>query len=288
MKIVDRIRNHKTLSFEVFPPKSDKPIEPLLETLEQLNALSPDFISCTYGAMGSNKGRNLEVVSKIQTDGVCDALSHYTCVGNSREDVACALKEYAAAGVENLLALRGDFPAGAVRTHGDFSHANDLISFIRSQTDQFCIAAACYPEKHLLADSFEKDLEALKRKQDSGASFLITQLCFSAEAYLRFRDRARSGGIHLPIIVGILPLLKKDGLVRMTLSNGCSIPAEVSALVGRYGENEESFRSAGQSYTVELVQRFLREGADGIHLYTLNHYSDVADIVLAAGLRSRP
>jgi len=288
MKIIDLIQNHRTLSFEVFPPKSDNPIEPLLETLSQLNALSPDYISCTYGAMGSNKGRNLEVVSKIQADGICEALSHYTCVGNSRADVSCALNEYAATGVENLLALRGDFPAGAVRTHGDFSHANELISYIRSQTDRFCLAAACYPEKHLLADSLEKDIDALKRKQDAGASYLITQFCFHAEAYLKFRDRVRSGGIHLPIIVGVLPLLKKDGLVRMTLSNGCSIPAEVSALVGRYGENEESFRSAGQSFTVELIQRFLREGADGIHLYTLNHYSDVADIVFAAGLRPRP
>ncbi len=285
MKIIDRILKKQTLSFEVFPPKSDKPLEPLMSTLERLYALSPDFISCTYGAMGSNKGRNLEVVTAIQESGECDALSHYTCVGNCRLDVEDALADYSNAGVENLLALRGDFPAGVVGTDGDFSHADGLISFIRSKTDRFCIAAACYPEKHLLADSLDADIDALLLKQEAGASYFISQLCYSVENYLRFVDKARKRGVTLPIIAGVLPLLKKDGLVRMTLSNGCSIPAEVAALVGRYGESEESFRAAGHEFTVSLVRRFLAEGAAGIHLYTLNRYEDVADVVLDAGIR---
>ena len=174
MKIIEKIQSGPTLSFEVYPPKLDKPLEPLLDTLQKLYALNPDFISCTYGAMGSNKGRNLEVVSGIQKSGESEALSHYTCVGNSRQDVKEALKEYAAAGVENLLALRGDFPAGVAQTNGDFAHANELISYIRQEASSFCIAAACYPEKHLLADSLEKDIDALLKKQDAGASFLMT------------------------------------------------------------------------------------------------------------------
>jgi len=287
MKIIDRIQSAPTLSFEVYPPKQDKPLEPLLDTLDRLYSLKPDFISCTYGAMGSNKGRNLEVVSGIQSSGKSEALSHYTCVGNRKEDVSDALRQYADAGVENLLALRGDFPAGVAQTNGDFTHANELISFIREQTDNFCIAAACYPEKHLLADSLDRDIDALLKKQDAGASFLMTQLCYSVENYLRFVDRARKRGVNLPIVVGVLPLLKKDGLVRMTLSNGCSIPAEVAALVGRYGENEESFRAAGHAFTVDLVRRFLAEGASGIHLYTLNRYEDVADLVIDAGIREK-
>jgi methylenetetrahydrofolate reductase (NADPH) len=287
MKLIDRINQQTTLSFEVFPPKSDKPLEPLLETLSQLYRLTPDFINCTYGAMGSNKGRNLEVVTSIQQSGVCEALSHYTCISSHREDVLQALAEYSDAGVENLLALRGDFPAGVEQTQGDFAHANELIAFIRSQTDRFCIAGACYPEKHLLAGTLEQDIDALLLKQEAGASYLLTQLCYSVENFLRFRDRAYARGVHLPILVGILPLLKKDGLVRMTLSNGCSIPAEVSALVGRYGASEESFHDAGHAFTVELVRRFLQEGADGIHLYTLNRYSDVANVVFDAELRPR-
>ena len=287
MKLIDRINQQTTLSFEVFPPKADKPLEPLLETLSKLYRLTPDFINCTYGAMGSNKGRNLEVVTSIQQSGVCEALSHYTCISSHREDVLQALAEYSDAGVENLLALRGDFPAGVEQTQGDFAHANELIAFIRSQTDRFCIAGACYPEKHLLAGTLEQDIDALLLKQEAGASYLLTQLCYSVENFLRFRDRAYARGVHLPILVGILPLLKKDGLVRMTLSNGCSIPAEVSALVGRYGASEESFHDAGHAFTVELVQRYLREGAEGIHLYTLNRYSDVANVVFDAELRPR-
>lgn len=288
MKIIDRIQSGLTLSFEVFPPKSDKPLEPLLGTLDQLYTLNPDFISCTYGAMGSNKGRNLEVVERIQSGGSCEALSHYTCVGNTRADVETALDEYASVGIENLLALRGDFPAGVAHTNGDFLHANELISFIREKTDRFSLAAACYPEKHLLADSLDADIIALLKKQDAGAAFLMTQLCYSVENYLRFIDRARKRGVTLPIVSGVLPLLKKDGLVRMTLSNGCSIPAEVSSLVGRYGENEESFRSAGHDFTVSLVQRLISEGTNGIHLYTLNRFEDVADLVYDAGIREKP
>ena len=287
MKIIDRIQSGLTLSFEVFPPKSDKPLEPLLDTLDQLYTLKPDFISCTYGAMGSNKGRNLEVVERIQSGGACEALSHYTCVGNTRADVESALEEYAAIGVENLLALRGDFPAGVAHTNGDFLHANELISFIRERSDRFSLAAACYPEKHLLADSLDADIEALLKKQDAGASFLMTQLCYSVENYLRFVERARKRGVTLPIVAGVLPLLKKDGLVRMTLSNGCSIPAEVSALVGRYGESEESFRSAGHDFTVSLVQRLIAEGTSGIHLYTLNRFDDVEHLVYDAGIREK-
>ena len=287
MKIIDRIQSGLTLSFEVFPPKADKPLEPLLDTLEQLYSLNPDFISCTYGAMGSNKGRNLEVVKSIQQSGKCEALSHYTCVGNSREDVLSALSDYAKAGVENLLALRGDFPAGVAETQGDFAHANELIAFIRAQTSRFSLAAACYPEKHLLAESMDSDIDALLKKQDAGADFLMTQLCYSVENYLHFIDRARKRGVTLPIVAGVLPLLKKDGLVRMTLSNGCSIPAEVASLVGRYGAEEESFRAAGHEFTVSLVQRLIQEGANGIHLYTLNRFEDVADLVRDAGIREK-
>lgn len=287
MKIIDRIQSGFTLSFEVFPPKADKPLEPLLATLEQLYTLAPDFLSCTYGAMGSNKGRNLEVVRSIQESGKCEALSHYTCVGNSREDVLSALSDYAEAGVENLLALRGDFPAGVTQTRGDFAHANELISFIRSQTNRFSLGAACYPEKHILAESIDADIDALLKKQDAGADFLMTQLCYSVENYLRFIDRARKRGVTLPIIAGVLPLLKKDGLVRMTLGNGCSIPAEVAALVGRYGADENVFRDAGHAFTVSLVHRLIQEGANGIHLYTLNRFEDVSDLVFDAGIRER-
>jgi len=279
MQITERLRRHVTLSFEVYPPKLDRPIEPLLGTLERLYKHKPDFISCTYGAGGSNKGRNLEIVSSIQQSGACEALSHYTCVGSACRDVDAALDAYAAAGVTNLLALRGDFPPGSNATCGSFAHANELIAYIRARRPSLCIAAACYPEKHLLADSLEQDVEHLMQKQDAGASFLITQLCYSVESFLRFRDAARRRGVTLPIIVGVLPILKRDGLVRMTLSNGCSIPAGLAALIGRYGDDEAAFHAAGHDFTAQLIRRYRAEGVDGIHLYTLNRYEDVAALV---------
>ena len=279
MQIIERLKDHATLSFEVFPPKLERPIEPLLGTLSQLYRHRPDFISCTYGAGGTNKGRNLEVVKSIQQSGVCEALSHYTCVGSSRADVDMAIDAYAEAGVDNMLALRGDFPPGTNATQGFFSHANELIAYIRARKPALCVAAGCYPEKHLLADSLAQDIEHLRRKQDAGASFLITQLCHSVENFLRFRDAARARGVTLPIVVGVMPIIKRDGLVRMTLSNGCSIPAELAALIGRYGENEADFRAAGHDFTAELIRRYRAEAVNGIHLYTLNRYEDVAALL---------
>ncbi len=284
MKIQDIIKKHTTLSFEIFPPKEDKPLAPLMSTLDRLYTFRPDFISCTYGAMGSNKGRNLEVVESIQSRGVCQALSHYTCIGNSRGDVDRALRDYRDTGVHNLLALRGDFPAGASRTQGDFRHANELIGYVLKREPSFCVAGACYPEKHLLADSLDDDIDALLKKQDAGASFLMTQLCYDVESYLRFIERARKRGVTLPVVVGVLPLLKRDGLIRMALGNGCSIPAKVAEIVGRYGDDEASFRAAGRDFTVELIRKYRAEDADGIHLYTLNRFEDVAGIVVDAGL----
>jgi methylenetetrahydrofolate reductase (NADPH) len=286
MHIYEKIRQHRTLSFEVFPPKEDKSLEPLLATLTKLYDFHPDFISCTYGALGSNKGRNLEVVESIQQAGVCEALSHFTCVGNTCGDVLRSVEEYRQAGVQNLLALRGDYPIDATRTRGDFAHANELISYISENAPMLGLAAACYPEKHLLADSLESDVDALLKKQDAGAQFFMSQLCYSVGNYLRFIETARKRGVTVPIIVGVLPILNADGLVRMTLSNGCSIPAEVAALIGRYGEDEASFRAAGHAFTVDLVRRYLNEGVSGIHLYTLNRYEDVANLVADAELTS--
>jgi methylenetetrahydrofolate reductase (NADPH) len=254
MHIYEKIRQHRTLSFEVFPPKEDKSLEPLLATLTKLYDFHPDFISCTYGALGSNKGRNLEVVESIQQAGVCEALSHFTCVGNTCGDVLRSVEEYRQAGVQNLLALRGDYPIDATRTRGDFAHANELISYISENAPMLGLAAACYPEKHLLADSLESDVDALLKKQDAGAQFFMSQLCYSVGNYLRFIETARKRGVTVPIIVGVL--------------------------------DEASFRAAGHAFTVDLVRRYLNEGVSGIHLYTLNRYEDVANLVADAELTS--
>lgn len=285
MKIVKKFDSGMSFSFEVFPPKTDAGMEKLREALQHYYRFKPDFISCTYGAGGSNAGRNVEVCQTIKQDGATEVLTHFTCIGATREAIDEQLANYLSLGVENILAMRGDFPPGWQGTRGDFSHADALIKHIRMDFPQFCIAAACYPEKHILAPSFEADIAYLRNKQDNGADLLITQLCHDVAAFERFLYRIRKAGITIPVVVGIMPVLDKDALLRMTLSNGCSIPAELAAIIGKYGENPADFKRAGIEYTIGQIFKFMAAGADGLHLYTLNKWQEVEAIVAGSGIR---
>ena len=284
MKITDILDKRMTFSFEVFPPKEDKPIEPLMETLTRLYEFEPDFVSCTYGAGGTNKGRNVEICGAIKNSGKSEPVTHFTCIGNSRDDIVAALEEYKGLGVENILAMRGDLPAGWEGTRGDFSYADELIAFIRQKFPHFCIAAACYPEKHIQAPDFTADIAHLRFKQDRGASFLMTQLCHDVEAYKRFVERIRAARVTLPVIVGLMPVLAKDPIIRMTLSNGCSIPKELASVIGKYGDKPEDFKKAGKEYTVRQIYEYMEAGINGLHIYTLNKHEDVSDILMNAGI----
>ena len=283
-KIAEILKTKRTLSLEVFPPKADQPLEPLLDTLESMYGLNPDFISCTCGAGGTNVGRSLEICGAIRKSDRTEALAHITCIGNTRGDILSRLDEYRAAGIENFLALRGDLPAGWEGTSGDFSHADALLRFIECERPGLCLAAACYPEKHLRAESFNEDIRHLKGKQDAGAQYLISQLCHDVPAFERFLGRIQKAGVTLPVLAGVMPVLNKDGIVRMTLFNGCSIPRELAEVIGRYGNDPDDFKRAGKEYTVRQLEQFSQLGIAGIHLYTLNKYPDVADIVEAVRL----
>lgn len=283
-KIAEILKTKRTLSLEVFPPKADQPLEPLLDTLGHMYGLNPDFISCTCGAGGTNVGRSLEICGAIHKSGKTEALAHITCIGNTREDIASRLDEYRAEGIENFLALRGDLPAGWEGTSGDFAYADGLLRFIKRERPGLGLAAACYPEKHLRAESFDEDIRRLKGKQDAGAQFLISQLCHDVPAFERFLERIRKAGVTLPVLAGVMPVLNKDGILRMTLFNGCAIPRELSEVIGRYGADPDDFRRAGKEYTARQLERFSQLDVAGIHLYTLNKYPDVADIVAAARL----
>ena len=283
MKASDVFKRKMSFSFEVFP-KVEQPIEPLKETLKKLAAFNPDFVSCTYGAGGTNKGRNTEVCQAILEDGMLP-ITHFTCIGNTKEDIVKAVEEYKAIGVENMLALRGDLPKGWEGTGGDFHHADELIAFIKEIAPDMCLAAAGYPEKHIQCDTMDEDIAHLRRKQDNGAEFIMTQLCHDVDAFERFRDKARKAGVTIPIEMGIMPVLKKDPIIRMTIgTNGCSIPADLAVLIGKYGEEPEAFAEAGKEYTVKQIFRFINAGVDGIHIFTLNKYDDVADILHMAGI----
>ncbi|MCL2762049.1 MAG: methylenetetrahydrofolate reductase [Treponema sp.] len=283
MKIAELLQKKRTLSFEVFPPKADIPMDGIVETLSRLYDFKPDFISCTYGAGGSSRGRNIEVCTAVQKSGHL-AMPHFTCIGNSRDDIRVLAKEYAAMGLENVLALRGDFPAGWEGTRGDFSYASDLISLLGAEFPGLCLAAAAYPEKHISAPSMEMDIAHLRLKQDRGAQFLMTQLCHDVTAFERFLEKIRKAGITIPVVAGIMPVLVAEPTIRMTIYNGCSIPAELASIFGKYQHDPESFTKAGTEYTVTQIHRFIAAGINGLHLYTLNKWKKITEILKTAGI----
>lgn len=286
MKVTDIMKKRMSFSFEVFPPKAEQSMEPLLDTLEHLYAYKPDFISCTYGAGGTNAGRNMEICKAIKESGKTIPVTHYTCIGNKKEKIREELETYLEMGVNHILALRGDFPKGWQETRGDFDHANELVEYIRTNFPEFCIAVAGNPEKHIQAGSLKEDVTHLRLKQDAGGDYIMTQLCYDVENYQRWVEQIRKAGVKLPIDAGIMPVLSKDPTIRMTVSNGCSIPKELAEIIGKYGDSPEDFKKAGKEYTVKLIYDYINMGIDGLHIYTLNKWQDVADIIKIAGIRS--
>jgi methylenetetrahydrofolate reductase (NADPH) len=285
MKIASLLKARMSFSFEVFPPKTDTGMANLREAVDHFYAFKPDFISCTYGAGGTNAGRHLEVCRLLKDDGMTEVMPHFTCIGNTREQITGAVKEYESLHMENILAMRGDLPAGWEGTNGDFSNADGLIKYIKNEFPDFCIAAACYPEKHITAPSFAADIAHLRSKQDNGAEFLMSQLCHDVDAFFAFVNRIDQAGVTIPVVIGIMPVLDKDAIIRMTLSNGCSIPAELAAIIGKYGDKPEEFKKAGLAYTVEQIYRFMEAGIAGLHIYTLNKWQDVETIMNESGIR---
>ncbi len=285
MKIIETLKERMSFSFEVFPPKTDQGMVNLKAAMQHYYEYKPDFISCTYGSGGSNAGRNAEVCEMLKVDGATEVMTHFTCVGNTKEDIISKMRHYRSIGIENILAMRGDLPKGWQGTQGAFSNADGLINFINRKFPEFCIAAACYPEKHILAPSFSADIAHLRTKQDNGAEFLVSQLCHDVHAYITFVERIRKAGINLPVVLGVMPVLDKDAIIRMTLSNGCSIPDELATIIGKYGDNPDDFKKAGIEYTIKQIFRFISAGIVGLHIYTLNKYEDVETIITSSGIR---
>ncbi len=286
MRIADILDSRMSFSLEVFPPKTDAGMEKLKGGLQQYYSFKPDFISVTYGAGGTNAGRNVEVCAEIMRAGRADVMTHFTCIGNSKQKISAELAHYRSLDIENILAMRGDLPAGWEGTQGDFSHADGLIRYIKAGFPDFCVAAACYPEKHVLAPSFAADITHLRGKQDAGAEFLCSQLCHDVDAFEAFMYRIREAGVIIPVIMGVMPVLDKDATIRMAVSNGCSITAELAAIIGRYGDDPVEFKKAGIAYTIEQIYRYVAAGIGGLHLYTLNKWEEVEAIVAGTGLRA--
>jgi methylenetetrahydrofolate reductase (NADPH) len=271
-------------SFEFFPPKTDEGQRNLENALSELKQDEPDYVSVTYGAAGSTRERTVEVTKWIKEDLGLEAMAHLSCVGEPVGRLREILDELAAAGIENVLALRGDPPRGEEEwtPHPEgLEYSIDLIELIRSDYD-YCVGAACFPEVHPEAPDLEHDLRYLKRKVDAGASFLISQLFFDNEDYFRFVDRAREFGIDVPIIAGIMPITNFEQIKRFTTLCGATIPAPLSEqLEARHAEGEDAVEQLGVSYAALQCADLLARGAPGIHFYTLNKSSATRAILSA-------
>jgi methylenetetrahydrofolate reductase (NADPH) len=274
MRICDRLQSGQpSFSFEFFPPKDDIGFWDLYKTIESLKPLEPTYVSVTYGAGGGTRRKTVDLVARIKRDIGIEPMAHLTCVGATGAEIGQVLDELHLRGIENVLALRGDPPAGTasfVATPGGFRHASELVKFIRDHHDHFCLGAACYPEGHPEAPSRDDDLENLKRKVDAGVDFLITQLFFDNDDFRAFRDRARGAGIGVPIIAGLMPILNVGQVKRFTTMCGARIPAELLRRIEAVEDDAEAVRQIGTYHSVEQARQLLADSVAGIHFYTLN------------------
>jgi methylenetetrahydrofolate reductase (NADPH) len=276
-------------SFEFFPPKSDAGERVLGLALESLRQLSPAFVSVTYGAGGSSRNRTLELTKWIKQELGIEAMAHLSCVGSTADELGEILADMEAAGIENILALRGDPPKGESdwkRHPGGLTYSTELAAMIRDASDA-CIGGACFPEVHPEAPDMAHDLRFLKEKVDNGVSFLITQLFFNNELYFRFVDEARAAGIDVPILPGIMPITDLRQIKTITGMCGATIPPALLEALEWRSHDPDAVLQLGVSYATLQCAELLARGAPGIHFYTLNR-SHATRAILSALRLLRP
>ncbi len=292
MRIDDYLarKGDPAFSFEFFPPKTPAGEENLYEALRQLQPLEPAYVSVTYGAGGATRDKTIEIVSRVREKFGLEAMAHFTCVNATADELRRTLDELRDAGVENVLALRGDPPSGEERwtkTEGGLEYSRELVEMLREEYPGFAIGAAAFPETHIHATSPEDDLRYLKEKVDAGAQFLITQLFFDNRHYFDFLARARAAGIDVPIIPGVMPITSSEGIKRMTALSGSALPAGLAAALEIREDHPEAVAELGVSYATLQCADLLAGGAPGIHFYTLNR-SPATRAILSALKLWRP
>jgi methylenetetrahydrofolate reductase (NADPH) len=284
MRIAELLGQRRPVfSFEFFPPKTDEGQQTLEGTLEVLRDDAPDFVSMTYGAGGTTRSSTVDLTRWIKQDLGIEAMAHLSCVGEPRERLVEILDQIQAAGVENVLALRGDPPRGQAewRPHpGGLHYSVELIRLIKERFD-FCVGAACFPEVHPDAADRDSDLGYARAKQDAGAGFLITQLFFDNELYFDFVEDARAAGITVPIVPGIMPITNYGQIKRFTEMCGASIPSELEGELNGRADDPEAVAELGVAYATLQCSDLLARGAPGIHFYTLNRSPSTRAILAA-------
>ncbi len=269
----DRDRSTRpAFSFEFFPPKTPAGEQNLNDALVELRKLDPSFVSVTYGAGGSTGGKTIEIVKSLREEHGLEAMAHFTCVGATVPELRETLDEMRAAGIDNVLALRGDPPAGQEqwrKTEGGLEYSRELVELIAADYP-FAIGGACFPETHIHAVSPEEDLEHLAEKVTAGVRFLITQLFFDNALYFDFVERARAAGVNVPIVPGVMPITQVGQVERMAKLCGASIPDDLRRELHARGEDREAVLDFGVAYATLQCAELLREGVPGIHFITLN------------------
>jgi methylenetetrahydrofolate reductase (NADPH) len=283
-KIAELLRAGPTLSFEFSAPRDPAGAARLDAVLERLGALRPSFMSVTYGAGGSTRGPTAQVVSQIQHGLGITAMPHLTCVAHSREEIATIIDRYRDDGIDNLLALHGDLPAGATEVPSEnFRHAVDLVEVAR-QRGAFSVGVAAHPEGHPLATSRDADLDHHAAKLQS-ADFAITQFFFRVEHYERFVERLAARGVDTPIIAGVMPPTNAESVARMSAANATEFPDDIRSRLEAAGDDLAARREIGVEVATRLCERLLAAGAPGLHLYTLNFAEVSLAVVNGLGLR---
>lgn len=280
-------RSGRSFSFELFPPKTDAGEVALWQTVRDIEALRPTFVSVTYGAGGSTRDRTVRITGEIAEQTTLPPVGHLTCVGASRDELRGVIAQYASVGVRTLLALRGDPPTGLNtpwQPHpGGLEHAVELVSLIRSLGD-FTVGVAAFPEGHPESSSLDQDARVLAMKQDAGAEFAITQLFFNVDDYERLVERATAQGCSMPIIPGIMPVTNVSQIERFTQLSGTVFPAELAERFHAVADDEDAVTELGVEVAAEMSQRLLDGGAPGLHFYTLNRSRSTIEVYEALGL----
>ncbi len=271
MKITELLsQSRPTLSFEVFPPKKDGDYNPIRTAVEEIARLKPDYMSVTYGAGGgSNSAYTGAIAAAVQGQGVA-ALAHLTCLSSTREDIRTQLSQLKALGIENILALRGDLPAGASPDDPrPYRYASQLVREIAGIGD-FCVGGACYPEGHVESRSQAEDLDHLKEKVDSGCGFLVTQMFFDNSALYSFLYRMQAKGVTVPVVAGVMPVTSAGQIGRIIRLSGATIPYRFRMILDKFGDDPAAMKQAGIAYATDQIIDLIANGVRGVHVYTMN------------------
>lgn len=273
MKISEILKNNKiTLSMEVFPPKTSTAFETVNKAVKEIAALKPDFMSVTYGAGGGTSKHTVKIATDIKKQYGVTSMAHLTCVSSSEDTVKNQIEIIRDAGIENILALRGDIPAETeFPMPGQFKHASDLVHQIKNIAPDICIGGACYPEGHPEADDKTADIANIKKKVDAGCEFLTTQMFFDNSIFYNYLYRLREAGIFVPVIAGIMPITKKAQLARSIQLSGCCVPAKFKSIVDWFGDESQKMQQAGIAYATEQIIDLFANGIKNVHVYTMNN-----------------